>query len=266
MTNLADVGPLTRGRTFQLRHFDRERPALAVVSHERSGTHFLMNSVGQAYGYCAAPWVDLDFTHFQMNFYDPSMLATALERLAARPLANIVKSHHAAIFLMPALPRLAARWRFLYICRDPVDTLLSYWRYVAQVPGFGGPTSRDVLEFVREPPAGAMLRYQVRQWPTVMHRWAAHLAGWQQLARSYPQAVAIVRYEALRDRWEETVGGLRQILGEAPASLVPSAHQSRTRGGSAAEDAAAGRLPPDRAALAALIRATLGDELGRLGY
>jgi len=266
MTNLADVGPLTIGRPFELRHFERERPAVLVASHERSGTHFLMNSVGQAYGYCPVPWVDLDFTHFQMNFYDPTMIATALERLAARPIANIAKSHHAAAFFQPVMARLAPRWRILYIHRDPVETMISYWRYLHQVPGLGGPFTKDVLDFVRETPAGGMLRYQIRQWPSVLHRWAAHLRGWMQLAVEWPQVVTLVRYDALRDRWGETLAGLAETLGEPPnaqASLGP--RQAGTRGGGK-DDAAAGRLPPDGAALRQYCQATLGKLLPALGY
>lgn len=266
MTNLADVGPLTKGRPFEFRLFERQRPAVLVASHERSGTHFLMNSVGQAYGYCAAPWIDLDFTHFQMNFYDPTMIATALERLATRPVANLAKSHHAAAFFRPVLDRVLARWRLLYIQRDPVDALISFWRYAYQVPGYGGPATPDVLDFVREPPGGNMLRYQIRQWPSVLHRWAAHVSGWRALAAHRPGQVAVVRYEALRDRWADTVAGLAPVLGEAPRSLEPlGERQARTHGGDK-DDVAQGRQPPDRAALQALVRQVLGEQLARLGY
>jgi hypothetical protein len=266
MTNLADIGPLTTGRPFKFQLFDRERPAVLVASHERSGTHFLMNSVGQAYGYCAVPWIDLDFTHFQMNFYDPAMLATALERLAERPIANIAKSHHAAAFFQPAMARLAPRWRILYIHRDPVDTLISYWRFVQQVPGHGGPRSGDVVDFVRAAPSGVMLRYQVRQWPSVLHRWASHLRGWMQLAKEWPQVVTLVRYDELRDRPAETLAALAGPLGSPPQSLAPlGPRQARTRGG-AKDDAAEGRRPPDLEALRAHCRATLGNLLPALGY
>lgn len=266
MTNLADVGPLTTGRPFQFRFFDRQRPAVLVASHERSGTHFLMNSVAQAYGYCAIPWIDLDFTHFQMNFYDPTMIATALERLAARPVANLAKSHHAAAFFGPVMERLAPRWRILYIHRDPVETLISYWRYVQQVPGFGGPCPDDVLAFAREAPAGVMLRYQVRQWPSVLHRWAGHVRGWMQLAAEWPQVVTLVRYDALRDRGAEVLAGLAGPLGCPPLSLEPlGRRQPGTRGGEK-DDAAAGRRPPDMAALRAHCQAVLGKLLPALGY
>ena len=35
--------------------FPDERPAVMVVSHERSGTHFLMNALAACYGYVSRP-------------------------------------------------------------------------------------------------------------------------------------------------------------------------------------------------------------------
>ncbi len=78
--------------------FREDRPPIIVVSHERSGTHFLMNSIARGYGYTSAPWIDLDYNQMPINFFHPPAIAGALEKLADQRIASIVKSHHASTF------------------------------------------------------------------------------------------------------------------------------------------------------------------------
>ena len=73
--------------------FPDERPAVMVVSHERSGTHFLMNALAACYGYVSAPWINLDRLTLNINYFYPPELREALLALASQPMANVVKSH-----------------------------------------------------------------------------------------------------------------------------------------------------------------------------
>ena len=50
-----------------------KRPVM-VVSHERSGTHFTMNSLAACFGYASMPWIDLDHDVFNINYHDPRIL------------------------------------------------------------------------------------------------------------------------------------------------------------------------------------------------
>jgi hypothetical protein len=74
--------------------FRERRPPVMVVSHERSGTHFLMNSIARGYGYTAKPWVDMDGDSMPINFFHPPAIAGTLAALADRRIAAIIKSHH----------------------------------------------------------------------------------------------------------------------------------------------------------------------------
>src|SRR6516164_3019479 len=90
--------------------FGEERPAVMVVSHERSGPHFLMNALAACYGYVSAPWVNLDLPTVNINYYYPPRVRDTLLALAARPMANVVKSHHPADLFAAELPRLTERY------------------------------------------------------------------------------------------------------------------------------------------------------------
>ena len=95
------------------------RPAL-VLSHERSGTHFLMNTLALNFGY--RPYTDLD----ERPGFDPRSTPQALEFLLAQwPAQTVLKSHHQAE-LIPALPLLAKAFAIFYVMRDPRDALLSF--------------------------------------------------------------------------------------------------------------------------------------------
>src|SRR5262245_37767968 len=85
--------------------FDRPRPKIMVVSHERSGTHFLMNSIAKCYGYLASPWINFDY-ELGLNFYHPQSLAAFFAQFRDHHVANIVKTHHAFAFFETAFESL----------------------------------------------------------------------------------------------------------------------------------------------------------------
>ena len=64
--------------TLTFRGISRTPASVLVVSHERSGTHFLMNSIARGYGYTSTPWVDMDYDSMPINFFHPPAIAGAL--------------------------------------------------------------------------------------------------------------------------------------------------------------------------------------------
>ncbi len=244
--------------------FFQDRPAAMVVSHERSGTHFMMNTLAKCYGYLSDPWLNLDPQDGTINYFHPPSVRDHLLSLATRPLATVVKSHHQAEFFRGELSRVCERYVVVVIYRNPIDTLLSFWRFLHRLEWFEGPKVDDPLTLARAEPCGSLLRYQTRQHPTMMHRWAAHVDGWLAAARDIPRVVAI-RYEDLSTRYEETVRGMAGALGHAPQSFeIPSREESVVPGGP--RDPTGRGKSPNLAALHDLCRATVGETMDRCGY
>lgn len=107
-----------------------------MVSHERSGTHFLMNTLRLNFGYLH--YTDLD----ERPGFDPRSTPQLLTFLLAgwSPRA-VLKSHH-PVDLLPPLPLLADVFDLIYVLRDPRDALLSFWRFTtASGPGTGPPAA-----------------------------------------------------------------------------------------------------------------------------
>jgi hypothetical protein len=251
----------------KLTFFAEQRPAVMVVSHERSGTHFLMNALAACYGYVSLPCIDLD--HPSENLLDRSSrdeICDALMALATGPLANIVKSHHSADFFAGTLGRLGERYVIFVMCRNPVPVMLSYWRFLHLFQAWesAGPQVADPLTFAGAAPFGRMMRYQTRPCATVLERWAAHIEGWREAAATWPHVV-FVRYEDLDTHYEKTVQSFAQLLGQPPLALTRPARDFNVIPAGPQDPMGTG-IPPDIEALGQLCRQTVGDTMASLGY
>ncbi len=233
-----------------------------TVSHPRSGTHFLMNALADCYGYVSTPWINLDHDTANLNYFHPPSVGNYLMALGARPVATIVKSHHAAEFFTDQLQRLAARWVLFVAVRHPVDVLLSYWRFLNGLSWVEGPRVANPLDFFRAEPCGRMLRYQTRQFPNMMLLWAHLVEGWLDAAKRN-RHVVIVRYEALETDFEAVMRSFAPWLDQQPHQL------SRPQRGNSvwlrAEETRDVR-PAERDALRALCRQTIGRTMDLLDY
>ena len=240
--------------------FDRDRPSALVIGHERSGNHFLMNTLGRAYGYIVEPWFNLDQVPHHINYFQPSALHRLLMDAGNRRIANVGKSHHDANFFETIIAPIQRRYVVFYVHRDPVDVMLSFWRYIDRWQYREGPKRDDPVSFALAEPEGQMMRYQMHQRKNLLHRWAAHVDGWTQLANDQKRVV-VVAYRDLKDRYEETMGRFAKLLGEIPRdSSPPSRSENVIVGAEKAEP------PGARAELQRVALAEVGETMARLGY
>jgi hypothetical protein len=245
--------------------FLEKRPAVMVLSQERSGTHFLMNSLAACYGYVSEPRVDLDISSFNINYFYPPEIADLLLSLATEPLASVVKSHHSAEFFAGELPRITKRYVIFYMIRDPVAVMLSQWRLMHSYIWREGPKVADPLTFARAEPCGQMMRYQMRQYPNMLQRWASHVDGWLKASEA-DSRIVVVRYEDLNTRYAKTMGNFTNLLERKPKvpMLRPDRNVNVVPGGP--EDPSGLGIPPDVDALRELCQTEVGTMMARLGY
>ena len=102
-----------------LKLFPTARPKVMVVSHERSGTHFLMNSIARCFNYVADPWVNYDGSSIATNFHSSAAVLEFFRQFRGYPVANIVKSHHPFVFFQSTFESLAKDFHVFYVYRDP---------------------------------------------------------------------------------------------------------------------------------------------------
>ncbi len=243
----------------------RRLAPVMVVSHERSGTHFLMNALSYAYGYTAEPWIDLDVHNRAVDLSSPGRIAASLQALADDPLLRIVKSHHAAEVFGAELERVTQDYTVFYIHRDPAAVMTSLWRHLNGLGWDEGPKTVDPLALAQAEPIGRLRRYQARRHETMLQRWAAHVRGWLTQADMNSRIIP-VRYEELDSDYEMTVATFADAVGRAPLKpfLRPPRDVNVISGGA---EVCETRVPPAlRSALVAHCSAELGSILERVGH
>lgn len=242
---------------------DNQRPIM-VASHERSGTHFMMNSLDACFDYVSRPWVNFDRSELNFNFYQPLNIKSVILALAQARAPNIVKSHHEFAFFADIIADLKDVIEIVYVHRNPADVMSSYWRFVQSWEWVEGPKAATVLEFATAAPMGNLMRYQYRQYETMLHRWANHVEHWVAAAERSTN-IHVVRYEDLARRYEVTVKGLGTTLGLKPRQIVrPSRTQNVVAGGSVQFAPAPGS--DNHEAVTELARSKFPDLMTRLGY
>ena len=233
-------------------------PAL-VVSHERSGTHFLINTLAANFGY--RPRSDLE----RRPGFDPGSTAQMLDFLTwPWPAETVVKSHHQAGFF-PALRQFARQFHIFYVVRDPRDVLLSFWRYLASSGPEVGPQAESLGAFVRAEPQGFIATYQRHTLTSMAERWRVHVDGWLDALDDLEGRATLVRYDDLDERFGDEVARLAAIVDVPPPEVArrPALHQAVIHVGEGGSGKFRAYL--DEADLD-FVHSQTGDTMRRLGY
>ncbi len=241
---------------------------VAVVSHERSGTHFLMNTIARNYPYISAPWWNFD-GELGLNFHGPQAITNYLRQAHDKPILNILKSHHPVGFFSEIKNYLSDQFHIFYIYRNPYHTLRSNWKIIKHFHLQGweeGPDSATISDFIRSEPCGAMLRYQKRQAKNMVDRWRMHVEEWLDFATTNPElSLHLLSYEELNSDFHETVLKIGRCL-EIPVPIEtrrPDRKQNVIR----ANDSPESKLPVDYKADDYFFTVKFAGELmNKLGY
>ena len=240
------------------------RLPIMVVSHERSGTHFTMNALASCFDYVSAPWVDIDWHHFNINYFHSPSLKNLLLNVAGLRVANLAKSHHEFAFFKEFASATEGLLSIVYVYRHPSDVMASYWRFLHTWDWTEGPMEDTALGFATAAPMGHLMRYQYRQYPTMLDRWGNHVEAWVGAAQR-ANNIHIVRYEDLAQRYEDTITRLGRRLGLAPSRIVPPPREATVvQAGTMKFAPRAGS--DNRDAVAELALARFPALMDRLGY
>lgn len=198
-------------------------PKIMVVSHERSGTHFLMNSLSLNFGYYAEGnttdtdklWLDLDM-NLPINFWNPRNIMDFFNMLKGKPVLNIVKSHHPIEFFKPILRDIVEEFFIFYIYRDEKGVMDSCSRHYNIMEWDAGPKTENGVEYSLAIPCGGQLRYQKRQYINCRERWNEHVRGWiNEVPLSLMNRIVYVKYHDLRDNFDQVIRDISSRIGIA---------------------------------------------------
>jgi Sulfotransferase domain len=188
-----------------------------VCSHERSGTHFLINSIADNSLYSNEPFLRFDQVPLGsfLNFHDAREVRAFFERLAKYSCASVIKNHFAAGFFIDKKGRfiLEGLCKTIYIVRNPIDVMLSYHRFIDYFSWHEGPKKKHTFDFLSTAPEGQMLRYQNSQIDTILERWKSHVLGWLKLTEENSSNVLLVKYRDLDESHADTTRKVLSFLG-----------------------------------------------------
>ena len=189
------------------------RKKVLVVSHERSGTHFLINAIAQCFGYEHEP---IPLVHTQgVDWRDPQAFRNWLAQYQGRFVPTVFKSHHAYPFFAPLLNELQSEFAVFYVQRDGRDVMTSFWTYCNRIPGRGwGPRCPTVGSFMRAASTGRFTQFQFESHPntTMLERWVDHVEGWNRGGLPIHR----VTYEALQSDYDSVVDTIAKALDQPP--------------------------------------------------
>lgn len=184
-----------------------------VASHERSGTHFLMNTIADNFGYVSDPWIDLDW-HMVLNPFASDNFLHVLMMGSGAPVANLFKTHFPAEFFMPIMGWVLDHYEVFYIYRKYKPTMRSFCNHLNALSWNAGPKHEDWHDMAVSEPSGAILRYQARQIRSVKERWRQHVHGWVAgMPKQYRERIHYVWFADLNSRFEATVERMAQWIG-----------------------------------------------------
>jgi hypothetical protein len=191
---------------------------LCVCSHERSGTHFLMNSISINSNYSVNPFLNFDLIPFgdMVNFYSPTSVENFINQISSithldqkYKLSSIIKSHHCPLTFKNLFdnPNIV----FLYIYRRPIDVFVSFKNFVDHWNWNEGPKKNTLFEFITSSPEGQMQRYQEKSYNNLFLRWAWHVNNWLNICSSTNNVLPIY-YEELKINYENTLHKIFDFL------------------------------------------------------
>jgi hypothetical protein len=191
---------------------------VAVFGHERSGNHFLMNTLALNFGYIAKPWWNLDF-ELGIDFHNPKALLAYLKKAHYQPIKNILKSHHHYGFIEPIMEYMSEQFFVFYIYRDPRDVLISNQKLIEKLGTDEGPRGLSISEFIRSAPRGRMMRYQKHQSENMVTRWREHVEPWLEASTKHKEIIPI-SYEKLTSEFDSAILDISRTLGFKPQRIA----------------------------------------------
>ena len=198
------------GPSFVLSCSEKVKIPLMVCSHERSGTHFMMNSIAECTEYTVNPFLNFDyiplgsfvnfFSKESMNKFLCSLQDISQNEYDTYCVNSIIKSH----FPLSLLDHNKNLCRVIYIYRNPEEVFISYWKFLHRWNWLEGPKLSSPLELIKTNPKGQSQRYQIENYTNYFARWASHIIDAKKSARNSSNIV-LVNYSELKNNFETTI-------------------------------------------------------------
>ena len=185
---------------------------ILVASHERSGTHFLINSIAGCFN-LSSQCINVPQTA------DISAVNKFLQNNADNSHNRIYKSHHDTRFFQDWV---FDEYKVIYIYRNPLDTLCSCYHYYQRYddsPSTDFPFNNDIEKFLFKTKPylyKSDVGYSYEKYDNNIDRWLGHVSQWMLRDADF----FTVSYANLYQDFERTIHRIGDYLKRQPNKIV----------------------------------------------
>lgn len=182
---------------------------ILVISHERSGTHFLINTIALNFG----------LSNKVINFPvgEPTVAALALGSFHPE---KIRKSHHQAHWFGEFVSDILNAYNVFFVIRDCRGVMVSLYHYFQNVSTFNQtfPVFDRLTSLIDARPSDYRFDsdYSLVKAQNFPERWAIHIDSWQ----SFFPDMCVVTYKELSTQHTATVWKIAAHLNRLPAEPI----------------------------------------------
>ena len=168
-----------------------------VVSHERSGTHFLINTIGLNFRLYRP-----DDISIHTKDGDPDGVREQYQSYMGKWEPRIFKSHHQFAYFEPIWEDIVREFEVFYMVRDPRGVFVSSWFYHKNICMDAFPRGRSFRDWLKTDPTEYTFDtiYSLDKSKDMIERWIKHVDAWL----SVPE-VRVITYSELSNDFEGTL-------------------------------------------------------------
>lgn len=211
-----------------------------VASFQRSGTHFLINTLASNFENIEDGWVDV--VHSPKNCWVSGLnrrnlrekiREQLLERYFPHPTRKCLKTHYQAYFFERHMAEILEKYNILYMTRDPRDVLVACFHYYnrtrferfIQEPNFSSFIRKSLWDVRSET---SPLSYSYVKPCNIVDKLNKHILSW---LSHKDRGVTFVRFSELKNQLIETLRGIerRTALKLKPTIVEVSISDRRYR-------------------------------------
>jgi hypothetical protein len=193
-----------------------KKPVL-VVTHERSGTHLLINIINYDCDghFRTIGWMPNNELPFTLDKYKHTYYRDIMSNAYRQ--GEVCKSHHQVEFSLPYIDFILENYKIIYVKRDVKDVLFSYHKFISTSVDSTNFTSLE--EWIFSKPDDVAKKFINPYFPdphvivepdTYIDRWKKHLDGWMK----FENDILVVSYEEILGNYNEVKPKIENWVGK----------------------------------------------------
>lgn len=195
---------------------------IIVITHERSGTHLLINCINYN---ANGNFLTIGYTDNKEDFNLKSYKYIAYKDVMSNAYIpnSVNKSHHQVEFMEEYLDFLFNKYKVVYVKRDIKDVLTSYYKFIPKPDETSFPSFEEWI-FSKPDDIGRKFLQPYSPDPHIIvepenyiHRWLLHTSGWLK----HKDKMLVVNYEDILTNYSVQKQIIEDYIGKKISDKIP---------------------------------------------